>query len=176
MAGLDKDNRLETYFPHDGSQKNACIDTVGLTCIIDLLEETYMLNVGALGGGRGAGDGCITDTTLKRVIPNGLDLLDHMIGILLVAGYLGDKPLLHNIRKDAVGIRMLLVDVAGKEPAEIMQVVVGIENAEKAIVDGTIVETDVFNVDLFIVDIAGKSEVGSALLPQLVEFVVLPLN
>ena len=71
---------------------------------------------------------------------------------------------------------MFLVDVAGEEPAEIMQVVVGIENAEKTIVDRTIVETDVFNVDLFIVDIAGKGKVGSALLPQLVEFVVLPLN
>ena len=56
VAGLDEDNGLEAYFAEDGGEEDAGIDAVGLAAVPHLVEEAYVLHVGAQRGVGGAGD------------------------------------------------------------------------------------------------------------------------
>ena len=177
VAGLDEDDGFEAYLAHDGGEEDAGIDAVGLAGVIDFVEEAYVLHVRARCWGGGAGDGRVGDAVLEGIAPDGFDLCDDTLRFVkLVASYLGDDALVEDAREDAVDVGVLFVDVGGKEPSEVVKVVVGAFDAQEAVVDGAVVEAQVLDIDLFIVDETGEGEVGSALLAGAVEFVVLPFD
>ena len=75
---------------------------------------------------------------------------------------------MHDVGQDAVDKRMLLVDVGGKQPAVVMVVARAVAHAQQTIVGGAVVDTQVFHINLFVVDIAGEREVGDTLLARAV--------
>ena len=54
VAGFDEDDGLEAYFAKDGGEENACVYTISLAGVIDLIKEPNMLYVGVRGGVGGA--------------------------------------------------------------------------------------------------------------------------
>ena len=176
MAGLDEDDGLEANLAHDGGEEDAGVDAVGLSRVVDLVEEAYVLDVGAFGWGRGTGNGGVGDAAFKGVVPDGLDLRGYTLCIFLVASDTCDDALREDVGEDGVDIGVFLVDVGGEEPSEVVGVVALVRNGEEAVVGGAVVDAQVLDVDFLVVDVAGEGEVGGALLSCAVEFVVLPFD
>ena len=168
VAGLDKDDGFQPNLAHDGGEEDARIDTIGLTGVVDLVEEADVLDVGMLGGRRGAGDGGIGDAAFEGVIPDGFDLADHGLCILLIARDAGDDTLVEDVGEDTVDEGVLLIDVGGKEPAEVVEVPIVVDDAEEAVVGRAVIDADVFHIDFLVVDEAGEGEVGCALLADFI--------
>ena len=176
MAGLDEDNGLEAYFAEDGGEEDAGIDAVGLAAVPHLVEEAYVLHVGARRGVGGAGDRGVGDAVREGVVPDGEDLfLDVLRAVGLVAREAADGALLQDVGEYLFYLRVVLVDVGCEEPAEVDHLVVGGEG-EGALVDGAAGEVEVLEVDLFIVDVAGEGEVDGTGCALGAKDIVLPLD
>ena len=135
-----------------------------------------MLHIGTLGRRRSTRNRRIRDATFQGIVPDGLHLLYHALGILLVACNLRHYSLRHNIGENAIDKGMLLVDVSCKKPAEIVQFALTVQHTEETVVGRPVVDSHVFHIHLLVIDIAGKCKVGGALLAYLVQLVVFPLH
>ena len=76
--------------------------------------------------------------------------------------------MVEDVGEDTVDEGVLLVDVGGKEPAEVMEVPIVVDDAEEAVVGRAVVDADVFYIDFLVVDEAGEGEVGCALLADFI--------
>ena len=71
---------------------------------------------------------------------------------------------------------MVFVDIAHEEPAVVDGMACRVDGTKQALVDRTIVEPKVFDVDLLVVDEAGERQVHASLLAEVVQLVVFPFD
>ena len=175
VAGFDEDDGFEAYFAEDGGEEDAGVDAVGLAVAVDFVEEAYVLDVGVGGGVGGAGDGGVGDAALEGVAPDGADLFGDVAGSVLVAGEADGGVAVEDVGEDLLDVGVVFVDVGGEEVAGVDEGVGGAEG-EWAFADGARVEAEVFDVDGFVVDVAGEGEVEGARLAEGDEGVVFPFD
>ena len=176
VTGFDEDDGLEAEFAEDGGEEDAGIDAVGLSGVVDFVEEADVLDVGAGRGVGGAGDGGIGYSVVEGVVPDGEDLVGDVGGAVgLVAGEAGDGALGDDVGEYLFYLWVVFVDVGGEEPAEVGDLAV-VGEGEGTFVDGAAGEVEVFDVDFLVVDVAGEGEVDGLGESCATEDVVFPFE
>lgn len=116
VAGFDEDDGSEAYLAQDGGEEDAGVDAVGLTCVVDFVEEADVLDVGAWVGVGGAGDGGVGNAAVEGIVPYGEGLVGDVGGARgLVALEFAHDALVEDVAEYLLDGGMFFVDVGGEK-------------------------------------------------------------